>query len=67
VQSKKHPKFTEIYFEFLLFYYDSDESATSFSYNGTMYFYVKNLKDGKVLSLDAFVGWAKSVVGKLLK
>jgi hypothetical protein len=32
-----------------------------------MYFYVKNLKDGKVLSLDAFVGWAKSVVGKLLK
>lgn len=24
-------------------------------------------KDGKVLSLDAFVGWAKSVVGKLLK
>ena len=51
----------------LLFYYDSDGSATSFSYNGTMYFYVKNLKDGKVLSLDAFVGWAKSVVGKLLK
>ena len=35
---KKHPKFTEIYFEFLLFYYDSDGSATSFSYNGTMYF-----------------------------
>ena len=24
----KHPKFTEIYFEFLLFYYDSDGSAT---------------------------------------
>ena len=64
---KKHPKFTEIYFEFLLFYYDSDGSATSFSYNGTMYFYVKNLKDGKVLSFDAFVGWAKSVVVKLLK
>ena len=56
---KKHPKFTEIYFEFLLFYYDSDESATSFSYNGTMYFYVKNLKDGKVLSLDAFVDGQK--------
>ena len=28
----------------LLFYYDSEGSATSFSYNGTMYFYVKNLK-----------------------
>lgn len=28
----------------LLFYYDSDGSATSFSYNGTMYFYVKNLQ-----------------------
>ena len=29
----------------LLFYYDSDGSATSFSYNGTMYFYVKiNIK-----------------------
>ena len=28
----------------LLFYYDSDGNATSFSYNGTMYFYVKNLQ-----------------------
>ena len=28
----------------LLFYYDSDGNATSFSYNGTMYFYVNNLK-----------------------
>ena len=28
----------------LLFYYDSDGSATSFSFNGTMYFYVKNLQ-----------------------
>ena len=27
----------------LLFYYDSDGNATSFSYNGTMYFYVKKL------------------------
>ena len=49
---KKHPKFTEIYFEFLLFYYDSDESATSFSYNGTMYFYVKNLQGDVVRIID---------------
>ena len=49
---KKHPKFTEIYFEFLLFYYDSDGSATSFSYNGTMYFYVKNLQGDVVRIID---------------
>ena len=28
----------------LLFYYDSDGSATSFKYNGTMYYYIKNLQ-----------------------
>ena len=49
---KKHPKFTEIYFEFLLFYYDSDGSATSFSYNGTMYFYVKNLQGDVIRIID---------------
>ena len=49
---KKHPKITEIYFEFLLFYYDSDGSATSFSYNGTMYFYVKNLQGDVIRIID---------------
>lgn len=28
----------------LLFYYDSDGNVTSFKYNGTMYYYVKNLQ-----------------------
>ena len=36
----------------LLFYYDSDGSATSFSYNGTMYFYVKNLQGDVVRIID---------------
>ena len=39
----------------LLFYYDSDGSATSFSYNGTMYFYVKNLQ-GDVIRIIDFAG-----------
>ncbi|MGN0499675.1 MAG: RHS repeat-associated core domain-containing protein [Ruminococcus sp.] len=28
----------------LLFYYDSDSNVTSFKYNGTMYYYIKNLQ-----------------------
>ena len=36
----------------LLFYYDSDGSATSFSYNGTMYFYVKNLQGDVIRIID---------------
>ena len=36
----------------LLFYYDSDGSATSFSFNGTMYFYVKNLQGDVVRIID---------------
>ena len=36
----------------LLFYYDSDGSATSFSYNGTMYFYVKNLQGDVIKIID---------------
>ena len=36
----------------LLFYYDSDGSATSFSYNGRMYFYVKNLQGDVVRIID---------------
>ena len=28
----------------LLFYYDSDGNVTSFKYNGTMYYYIKNLQ-----------------------
>ena len=36
----------------LLFYYNSDGSATSFSYNGTMYFYVKNLQGDVVRIID---------------
>ena len=36
----------------LLFYYDSDGSATSFSYNGTMYFYVKNLRGDVIRIID---------------
>ena len=28
----------------LLFYYDSDGNVTSFTYNGTMYYYIKNLQ-----------------------
>ena len=36
----------------LLFYYDSDGNATSFSYNGTMYFYVKNLQGDVVRIID---------------
>ena len=36
----------------LLFYYDSEGSATSFSYNGTMYFYVKNLQGDVVRIID---------------
>ena len=36
----------------LLFYYDSDGSATSFSFNGTMYFYVKNLQGDVVRIVD---------------
>ena len=36
----------------LLFYYDSDGSATSFSYNGTMYFYVKNLQGDVVRIIE---------------
>ena len=36
----------------LLFYYDSDGSATSFSYNGTMYFYVKDLQGDVVRIID---------------
>lgn len=34
----------------LLFYYDSDGSATSFKYNGTMYYYIKNLQ-GDVIKI----------------
>ena len=36
----------------LLFYYDSDGSATSFSYNGTMYLYVKNLQGDVIRIID---------------
>ena len=36
----------------LLFYYDSVGSATSFSYNGTMYFYVKNLQGDVIRIID---------------
>jgi hypothetical protein len=36
----------------LLFYYDSDGSTTPFSYNGTMYFYVKNLQGDVVRIID---------------
>ena len=36
----------------LLFYYDSDGSATSFSYNGTMYFYVENLQGDVIRIID---------------
>ena len=36
----------------LLFYYDSDGSATSFSYNGTMYFYEKNLQGDVIRIID---------------
>ena len=36
----------------LLFYYDSDGNATSFSFNGTMYFYVKNLQGDVVRIID---------------
>ena len=36
----------------LLFYYDSDGSATSFSYNGPMYFYVKNLQGDVIRIID---------------
>ena len=36
----------------MLFYYDSDGSATSFSYNGTMYFYVKNLQGDVIRIID---------------
>ena len=36
----------------LLFYYDSEGSATSFSYNGTMYFYVKNLQGDVIRVID---------------
>ena len=36
----------------LLFYYDSDGSATSFSFNGTMYFYVKNLQGDVIRFID---------------
>lgn len=36
----------------LLFYYDSDGNATSFSYNGTMYFYVKNLQGDVIRIID---------------
>jgi RHS repeat-associated protein len=32
----------------LLFYYDSDGSATSFKYNGIMYYYIKNLQSDVV-------------------
>ena len=35
-----------------MFYYDSDGSATSFSYNGTMYFYVKNLQGDVIRIID---------------
>ena len=35
-----------------MFYYDSDGSATSFSFNGTMYFYVKNLQGDVVRIID---------------
>ena len=33
-------------------YYDSDGNATSFSYNSTMYFYVKNLQGDVVRIID---------------
>ena len=36
----------------LLFYYDSDGNATSFSYNGTMYFYVNNLQGDVIRIID---------------
>ena len=36
----------------LLFYYDSEGNATSFSYNGTMYFYVKNLQGDVIRIID---------------
>lgn len=36
----------------LLFYYDSDGDATSFSYNGRMYFYVKNLQGDVIRIID---------------
>ena len=34
------------------YYYDSDGSATSFSYNGTMYFYVENLQGDVIRIID---------------
>ena len=36
----------------LLFYYDSDGNVTSFKYNGTMYYYVKNLQGDIVQIID---------------
>ena len=36
----------------LLFYYDSNNNVTSFSYNGTMYYYIKNLQGDIVKIID---------------
>ena len=36
----------------LLFYYDSDANVTSFKYNGTMYYYIKNLQGDIVKIID---------------
>lgn len=36
----------------LLFYYGSDGNATSFKYNGTMYYYIKNLQGDIVKIID---------------
>ena len=36
----------------LLFYYDSESNVTSFKYNGTMYYYVKNLQGDIVKIID---------------
>ena len=36
----------------LLFYYDSDGNVTSFKYNGTMYYYIKNLQGDIVKIID---------------
>ena len=39
----------------LLFYYDSDGNVTSFKYNNTMYYYIKNLQ-GDIVKIIDYLG-----------
>ena len=56
--------------ESITYFYDADGSPLGFGYKNSDGAGVTRtiiLSDGKIKSVDAFIGWASRVIGKLLK